>query len=196
MASLSLKISIPEKNTIKTIQFDPSTLVYEACHLITEKIAEVNQGLGSSKDYGLFLTDDDPKKGVWLEAGRRLDYYLLRNGVSLTIPRMNSLIVGKGRQEQSGRNDMKERVGDIKRKKSGRWRWKRDILGIEGERDRARDSGVKQDRVFVRTRKNKKRMEREKGEIGGLFERVRDEIFCDRVHASSTCNELVCCYRI
>lgn len=96
MASLSLKISIPEKNTIKTIQFDPSTLVYEACHLITEKIAEVNQGLGSSKDYGLFLTDDDPKKGVWLEAGRRLDYYLLRNGVSPTACRTNLLIVGKG----------------------------------------------------------------------------------------------------
>lgn len=49
MASLSLKISIAEKNLIKTIQFDPSQLVYEACHAITEKIAELNQGLGQGK---------------------------------------------------------------------------------------------------------------------------------------------------
>lgn len=48
-SALSLKISIPEKNAVKTMQFDPATLVYEACHQITEKIAEVNQGLGSGK---------------------------------------------------------------------------------------------------------------------------------------------------
>jgi hypothetical protein len=31
----------------------------------------------------LFLSDDDPKKGVWLENGRTLEYYLLRNGVRI-----------------------------------------------------------------------------------------------------------------
>ncbi|WAR29544.1 TLN1-like protein, partial [Mya arenaria] len=31
-------------------------------------------------DFGLFLADEDIKKGLWLEAGRALDYYLLRNG--------------------------------------------------------------------------------------------------------------------
>lgn len=31
-----------------------------------------------AKDYGLFLSDED--KGVWLEPGRNLEYYLLRNG--------------------------------------------------------------------------------------------------------------------
>lgn len=35
-----------------------------------------------AKDYGLFLADEDVKKGVWLEPGRNLDYYILRNGVS------------------------------------------------------------------------------------------------------------------
>lgn len=121
MSAISLKIRIPEKNAVKTIQFDPSTLVYEACHLITDKIAEVNHGLGSGsfsrvnkldplmhvasffrgtyvhlplyllclflaslvKDYGLFLVDEDPKKGVWLEAGRSLEYYMLRSGVCI-----------------------------------------------------------------------------------------------------------------
>ena len=34
----------------------------------------------TAKDYGLFLSDEDIKKGVWLEPGRNLDYYILRNG--------------------------------------------------------------------------------------------------------------------
>lgn len=34
----------------------------------------------TASSYGLFLSDEDAKKGVWLEAGRNLDYYILRNG--------------------------------------------------------------------------------------------------------------------
>lgn len=30
-------------------------------------------------EYGLFLSDDGNKQGVWLESGRNLNYYLLRN---------------------------------------------------------------------------------------------------------------------
>ena len=32
-------------------------------------------------DYGLFLADEDPKKGVWLDPGHALDFYMLKNGV-------------------------------------------------------------------------------------------------------------------
>lgn len=32
-----------------------------------------------ASEYGLFLSDDDNKQGVWLESGRNLGYYLLRN---------------------------------------------------------------------------------------------------------------------
>ncbi|XP_054280659.1 talin-2 isoform X2 [Macrosteles quadrilineatus] len=78
MATLSLRISIVEKNVTKTMQFDPNTSVYDACRVIREKITEAN--LGQPKDYGLFLADEDVKKGVWLEPGRNLDYYILRNG--------------------------------------------------------------------------------------------------------------------
>ena len=39
----------------------------------------------SAADFGLFLADEDPKKGCWLESGRTLEYYLLRNGVSITL---------------------------------------------------------------------------------------------------------------
>ncbi|XP_076659831.1 talin_middle and talin-RS domain-containing protein rhea isoform X1 [Halictus rubicundus] len=78
MATLSLRIYIPEKNATKTMQFDPSTSVYDACRIIREKLVEASN-MGQPKDYGLFLADEDVKKGVWLEPGRNLDYYILRN---------------------------------------------------------------------------------------------------------------------
>ncbi|PVD36353.1 hypothetical protein C0Q70_03333 [Pomacea canaliculata] len=78
MATLSLKISIVGQNVVKTMQFEPSTIVYDACRIIRERIPEANPG--NPSDYGLFLSDEDPKKGVWLEQGRSLEYYLLRNG--------------------------------------------------------------------------------------------------------------------
>ena len=37
------------------------------------------------QDYGLYLADEDPKKGTWLENGRTLEYYLLKPGVSAII---------------------------------------------------------------------------------------------------------------
>ncbi|XP_042904301.1 talin-2 isoform X1 [Parasteatoda tepidariorum] len=86
--SLSLTVSIVDKNVTKTMQFDPSTQVYDACRIIREKSSEGGEsGLGESKNYGLFLADEDPKKGVWLEPGRSLEYYLLRNGDLLEYKR-------------------------------------------------------------------------------------------------------------
>ncbi|XP_047038268.1 talin-1 isoform X10 [Helicoverpa zea] len=79
MAALSLKISIDGGKVVKTIQFDPSTTVYDACRIIREKILEASSG--DPKEYGLFLaSEEDNKKGIWLEASRSLDYYMLRNG--------------------------------------------------------------------------------------------------------------------
>nr|XP_022305900.1 talin-1-like isoform X8 [Crassostrea virginica] len=78
MAMLSLKISVVGNNVVKTMQFDPTTQVYDACKIIRDRIIETNPG--NPQDYGLFLADEDPKKGVWLEPGRTLDYYLLRDG--------------------------------------------------------------------------------------------------------------------
>jgi len=39
----------------------------------------------TAQEFGLFLSDEDPKKGVWLESARTLEYYLLRNGVWCNI---------------------------------------------------------------------------------------------------------------
>lgn len=44
MATISLRISIVEKNVTKTMQFDPNTSVYDTCRLIREKITEANLG--------------------------------------------------------------------------------------------------------------------------------------------------------
>ncbi|EEB19421.1 Talin-2, putative [Pediculus humanus corporis] len=85
MAALSLKICIVDQNFSKTMNFNPSTSVYDACKFIREKISEAH--LGEPKDYGLFLADEDQKKGVWLEPGRNLDYYILRNGDLLEYKR-------------------------------------------------------------------------------------------------------------
>ncbi|PKU42828.1 talin-1 isoform x2 [Limosa lapponica baueri] len=76
MVALSLKISIG--NVVKTMQFEPSTMVYDACRMIRERVPEAQTG--QPNDFGLFLSDEDPKKGIWLEAGKALDYYMLRNG--------------------------------------------------------------------------------------------------------------------
>ncbi|XP_066492690.1 talin-2 isoform X2 [Tiliqua scincoides] len=78
MVALSLKICVRQCNVVKTMQFEPSTAVYDACRVIRERVPEAQSGQAS--DYGLFLSDEDPRKGIWLEAGRTLDYYMLRNG--------------------------------------------------------------------------------------------------------------------
>ncbi|XP_013858220.1 talin-1 isoform X2 [Austrofundulus limnaeus] len=79
MVALSLKIDVG--NVVKTMQFEPSTMVYDACRIIRERVPEAP--LGQPNDYGLFLSDEDPKKGIWLDAGKALDYYMLRNGDTL-----------------------------------------------------------------------------------------------------------------
>uniref|UniRef100_H2ZQQ1 FERM domain-containing protein n=1 Tax=Ciona savignyi TaxID=51511 RepID=H2ZQQ1_CIOSA len=78
MVNLALKILIKQSNMTRTMQFDPACIVYDACRIIREKTPEAQVGL--AQDYSLFLADKDPKKGVWLESRRPLEYYLLRDG--------------------------------------------------------------------------------------------------------------------
>ncbi|MGH0128138.1 UNVERIFIED_CONTAM: hypothetical protein FKN15_033579 [Acipenser sinensis] len=78
MVALSLKVCVRQCNVVKTMQFEPSTAVYDACRIIRERVPEAQTGQAS--DYGLFLADEDHRKGIWLDSGRTLDYYMLRNG--------------------------------------------------------------------------------------------------------------------
>nr|A0A3G2LGI8.1 RecName: Full=Talin [Oscarella pearsei]AYN71349.1 talin [Oscarella pearsei] len=77
MASLALRINIVDQNNVKTMQFEPSMIVYDACKMIRERIGEKP---AAGQGYGLFLANEDPKRGVWLESGRTLDFYLLKPG--------------------------------------------------------------------------------------------------------------------
>ncbi|XP_053676169.1 talin-2 [Anopheles nili] len=77
MSTLSLRISLEGGRVTKTIQFDPSTTVFDACRIIKDKFAEAVQG--QAQEFGLFLADDDIKQGVWLEPARNLGYYMLHN---------------------------------------------------------------------------------------------------------------------
>ncbi|XP_017774741.1 PREDICTED: talin-2 isoform X2 [Nicrophorus vespilloides] len=79
--SLSLRINIVEGNVTKTIVFDPTTTVYDACKIIREKASEVN--LGKHNEYGLYMTDDATNSGIWLEPARKLEYYILQDGYLL-----------------------------------------------------------------------------------------------------------------
>lgn len=42
MVALSLKISVG--NVVKTMQFEPSTMVYDACRVIRERVPEAQLG--------------------------------------------------------------------------------------------------------------------------------------------------------
>lgn len=62
MATLSLRISIPEKNATKMMQFDPSTSIYDACRIIREKLAEAsNMGQRKLSSLASQIFNDVPR---------------------------------------------------------------------------------------------------------------------------------------
>ncbi|CAB3407941.1 unnamed protein product [Caenorhabditis bovis] len=80
MGVLSLNVVSSEKGIKKTMQFEPSMLVFDASKLIREKFGMHET---DPNEYGLFRIVDDPSKCVWMENGRKLEYYLVRNGDSI-----------------------------------------------------------------------------------------------------------------
>ncbi|GMR53179.1 hypothetical protein PMAYCL1PPCAC_23374, partial [Pristionchus mayeri] len=76
MGVITLNVLSTERGTKKTMQLEPSMLVFDACKIIREKM-----GLNDTNpnEYGLFRVDDDPTRCVWMENGRSLEHYLLRN---------------------------------------------------------------------------------------------------------------------
>ena len=49
MVALSLKICVRQCNVVKTMQFEPSTPVYDACRIIRERVPEAQSGQGTSE---------------------------------------------------------------------------------------------------------------------------------------------------
>lgn len=48
MVVLSLKICVRQCNVVKTMQFEPSTAVYDACRIIRERVPEAQTGQGEN----------------------------------------------------------------------------------------------------------------------------------------------------
>lgn len=48
MVALSLKICVRQCNVVKTMQFEPSTAVYDACRVIRERVQEAQTGQGGT----------------------------------------------------------------------------------------------------------------------------------------------------
>ncbi|VDN06084.1 unnamed protein product [Thelazia callipaeda] len=61
----------------KAMQFESTTLVFDACKIIREKVSGNNI---NPKEYGMFRLEEDPTKCAWMENGRTLEYYLVRSG--------------------------------------------------------------------------------------------------------------------
>lgn len=62
MVALSLKISIG--NVVKTMQFEPSTMVYDACRMIRERVPEAQMGQRKSM-VGLAAVPGPPQLSSW-----------------------------------------------------------------------------------------------------------------------------------
>ena len=74
----------------------------DGCAQIRDRLSEI-KGLGHPNQYGLFQHDEDPKKGFWLEPGRTLDHYLLRDNVSTTTVKELGTVFKPSRAEQMTR---------------------------------------------------------------------------------------------
>ena len=78
MGVITLNIENHELGVKKTMKFEPSMVLYDVCRLIHDKIGAP----GSAADYGLLRVDEaaPATRSYWLEATRKLDYYLIRSG--------------------------------------------------------------------------------------------------------------------
>ncbi|PAV71893.1 hypothetical protein WR25_14265 [Diploscapter pachys] len=76
MGVLTLTVVSTERGTKKTMQFEPSTLVRDACKIIRDKM-----GLNdtNAQEYGLFRVQDDDSQGFWMEGNKTLEHYLIRS---------------------------------------------------------------------------------------------------------------------
>ena len=74
--------------------------------------------MGPAAQYGLFLADDDPKRGVWLDSGRTLEHYLLRENVSKLALKITSKFALNNKQSC---NCVSSYLALLWRLRNGRW---------------------------------------------------------------------------
>ena len=74
--SLTLRVQLPEAQTVKTLRFAETMSVYDACIQVVEKTRE------GGKDHAMFLPDyEGSVTGHWLRMDRTLENHDLRSNV-------------------------------------------------------------------------------------------------------------------
>lgn len=58
-----------------------TSLVFKEIVCLTDR-SLAYMSLNLANDYGLIRVEDIPSKSVWMENNRKLDYYMIRDGVS------------------------------------------------------------------------------------------------------------------
>lgn len=53
-------------------------IVFDVCKEIHDRVGD---GSSAAKDHGLFLAEEDQRKGHWLDPSRTLNYYDIKSGV-------------------------------------------------------------------------------------------------------------------
>lgn len=75
---ISIKVNIIDLKSSKTLQFFPSTIIFDALKMIRDKVPDINSI--DLENYGIFIPNSDLSKGTWLENNRSFEYYMLKSG--------------------------------------------------------------------------------------------------------------------
>lgn len=73
MVAVSLKICVRQCNVVKTMQFEPSTPVYDACRIIRERVPEAQSGQGTGTSLSVFLSVCLEDATLWLQVGKHIN---------------------------------------------------------------------------------------------------------------------------
>lgn len=90
MVALSLKICVRQCNVVKTMQFEPSTAVYDACRVIRERVPEAQTGQGEFLNLSLLSSLAELKMYI----NRRRFFTLSRSFIYFSCWRVCCLFVG------------------------------------------------------------------------------------------------------
>ncbi|KAL3315250.1 Talin-1 [Cichlidogyrus casuarinus] len=79
--ALTLRVQVPSLEITKTMRFEPHMTIEEVCDRIRLQISSLHHNDKTvPSDYGIFHTNDDEKKGLWLNNTRNLEHYMLQSG--------------------------------------------------------------------------------------------------------------------
>nr|VZI52668.1 unnamed protein product [Spirometra erinaceieuropaei] len=79
MSIITLNLFIVNLNKKVTFKTSTDKSVFDIC----QAIQKTYKNAGSGPEYGIFISDPDPKQSFWLESSRLLSYYHLFDGIDV-----------------------------------------------------------------------------------------------------------------